>query len=149
MCCQQSATTNKLCYVEAWLADAELWHESWRNQVMKCWWKIWFCVFDFPIFVFAVWRPTCCRLAQLAGSTSLMLIVMTREIIRVVSSTPHQFSSVYCCASRRRRKTFLISLISPLFSSSTALGDIAQATVMVHVLIGKQKSLKFVISASI
>lgn len=33
MCNQQNTTANKLRYLETWLADAELWHESRWNQV--------------------------------------------------------------------------------------------------------------------
>jgi hypothetical protein len=35
MCCQQSTTANKLCYLETWLADVELWHQSRWNQVIE------------------------------------------------------------------------------------------------------------------
>lgn len=67
-----------------------------------------------------------------------MLIDMTREIIHVVSWEIRQISSNF--PHKKIIQSFVfISLV--LCFSFSALGDIAQATVMVHVLIGK-KSLQ-------
>jgi hypothetical protein len=88
---------------------------------------------------------------------------MTREIIPAVSLTPHQvllrfacLADASCRAVLRNKKEkppqaefVVISNFCSLFFASrpkAALGDIAQATVMVHVLIGTQKFSFFSLS---
>lgn len=153
MCCQQSTATNKLRYVEAWFADAELWHKSRWNQVKRfkfshatgCPYsptQTWFWKFNFLLIshhrswwrcgVCAVWRQICSLLERLVACILQMQIVTTLETTLVVS---WKFSDTF--------NLFIIIFMTIWFTIAfhlffAALAEIAQSSTMVHVLIGEK-----------
>jgi hypothetical protein len=124
MCDQQDTATNKLCYLEAWTANAELRHEPRRNQVGE---QMVLCLFA----VISTSPPSC---------TSFAVPIISRNTQFSFTNFPAISYSVKTNLNSGGAVSRLYVANANRFDSGNytcSLGESAKTTIAVHVLNGR------------
>jgi hypothetical protein len=150
MCRQQGTATNKLCYVEARHASAQLRHLSWRNQVRRILPRIQSERVQLVLhaklnensslpFLLSLSLSVCSVKTDMltAGAISRLYIANANRHDSGNYTCGKLFQSNFFTAPQKERIKLFLSRLHFI-----ALADIAQSTVMVHVLIGKRMKRK-------